>query len=153
MTVPQVISSLQVFWLKFCIHFSFLHPCFMSLASYRPWFQTIIMFLNVKSQVVTVLFELSTTLWRHIGRVEIQLYAFFDVSTKWRWVVRFTSRPFCPQGKSPRYPMDRRLCGPQSWSGRGIEEKNSSTGRESNPYHPIIQPVASCYTDWAIPAH
>jgi hypothetical protein len=24
---------------------------------------------------------------------------------------------------------------------------------ESNPNHPIVQPVASPYTDWAIPAH
>jgi hypothetical protein len=30
-----------------------------------------------------------------------------------------------PQGKSPRYPLDRRLGGPQSRSGRGGEEKNS----------------------------
>jgi hypothetical protein len=30
-----------------------------------------------------------------------------------------------PQGKSPRYPQDRRLGGPQSLSGRGGEEKNS----------------------------
>jgi len=30
-----------------------------------------------------------------------------------------------PQGKSPWYPLDRRMCGPQSNSGRGGEEKNS----------------------------
>jgi hypothetical protein len=30
-----------------------------------------------------------------------------------------------PQGKSPWYPLDRRLGGPQSHSGRGGEEKNS----------------------------
>jgi hypothetical protein len=30
-----------------------------------------------------------------------------------------------PQGKSPWYPLDRRLGGPQSRSGRGGEEKNS----------------------------
>jgi hypothetical protein len=30
-----------------------------------------------------------------------------------------------PQGKSPRYPLDRRLDGPQNRSGRGGEEKNS----------------------------
>jgi hypothetical protein len=28
-------------------------------------------------------------------------------------------------GKSPLYPLDRRLSGPQSRSGRGGEEKNS----------------------------
>jgi hypothetical protein len=30
-----------------------------------------------------------------------------------------------PQGKSPWYPLDRRLGGPQSRYGRGGEEKNS----------------------------
>jgi hypothetical protein len=34
-------------------------------------------------------------------------------------------RPLYPQGKSPRYPLYRRLGGPQSRSGRGGEEKNS----------------------------
>jgi hypothetical protein len=45
-------------------------------------------------------------------------------------VVSFTTRPLYPQGKSPWYPLDRRLGGPQSRSGRGGEEKNSQ--------HPII---------------
>jgi hypothetical protein len=30
-----------------------------------------------------------------------------------------------PPGKSPWYPLDRRLSGPQSHSGRSDEEKNS----------------------------
>jgi hypothetical protein len=30
-----------------------------------------------------------------------------------------------PQGKSPWYPLGRRLGEPQSWSGHGVEEKNS----------------------------
>jgi hypothetical protein len=40
-------------------------------------------------------------------------------------VVSFTPRPLYPQGKSPWYPLDRKLGGPQSRSGRGGEEKNS----------------------------
>jgi hypothetical protein len=40
-------------------------------------------------------------------------------------VVSFTPRPLYPQGKSPWYPLDRRLGGPQSRSGRDGEEKNS----------------------------
>jgi hypothetical protein len=48
-----------------------------------------------------------------------------DLGTRWRWVVSFTSRPLYPQGKSPRYPLDRKLGGPQSRSGRGGQEKNS----------------------------
>jgi len=39
--------------------------------------------------------------------------------------VRFTSRPLYPQGESPWYPLDRRLGGLQSSSGRGGEEKNT----------------------------
>jgi hypothetical protein len=59
-------------------------------------------------------------------------------------VVSFTSRPLYPQGKSPWYPLDRRLGGPQSRSGHGGEEKNSQplSGIEL----PIIQPVAQRYT-------
>jgi hypothetical protein len=37
----------------------------------------------------------------------------------------FTLRALYPQGKSPWYPLDRRLGGPQSRSGGGCEEKNS----------------------------
>jgi hypothetical protein len=53
-------------------------------------------------------------------------------------------RPLCPQGKSPWYPFDRRLCGPQSRNGRGGEEKNSRPPPGTEP--PIIQPVAQRYT-------
>jgi hypothetical protein len=56
--------------------------------------------------------------------VEVQLHAFFDLGTRWRWVVSFTPRPLYPQGKSPWYTLDRRLGGPESRSGRGGEEKN-----------------------------
>jgi hypothetical protein len=52
----------------------------------------------------------------------------FDLGTCWRWVVSFTPRPFyppatLPSGKEPRYPLDRRLSGPQNWSGRHREKK------------------------------
>jgi hypothetical protein len=36
-------------------------------------------------------------------------------------VVSLTLRPFYPQGKSPCYPLDRRLGGSQCHSGRGGE--------------------------------
>jgi hypothetical protein len=57
-----------------------------------------------------------------------------------------------PQGKSAWYPLDRRLCGSQSRFGRGGKDKNSQPRRESNPPTPIVQPVASRFTDWAITA-
>jgi hypothetical protein len=52
-------------------------------------------------------------------------WGILDLGTRWRWVVSSTPRPSLPQGKSLRYPLDRRLSGPQSRSGRGGEEKNS----------------------------
>jgi hypothetical protein len=66
------------------------------------------------------------------------------LSTRWRWVVSFTSRPLHPQGKSPKYPLHRRLGGPQSWSERDGEEKNSQPLPKLEP--PIIQSVIQPYT-------
>jgi hypothetical protein len=51
---------------------------------------------------------------------------------------------FTLQGKSPLYPLDRRLGGPQSRTGRGGEEKNSQIppGIEPwNPDHPARSPA------------
>jgi hypothetical protein len=41
-----------------------------------------------------------------------------------------------PTGKSPSYPLDRRLGGPQSRSGCGSEEKNSQPPPEIEPEIP-----------------
>jgi hypothetical protein len=49
-----------------------------------------------------------------------------------------------PQGRSPWYPLDRRLGGPQRQSGSGGEEKNSQSLPGLKPL--IIQPVAQRYT-------
>jgi hypothetical protein len=67
-----------------------------------------------------------------------------DRGTRWRWVVSFTPRPLYTQGMSPRYPLDSKLDGPQSHSGRGGEEKNSQPPPGLEP--PIIHPVAQRYT-------
>jgi hypothetical protein len=55
--------------------------------------------------------------------------------------------PLYPQEKSPWYPTDRRLGGPQSQSECSGEEKNSQplTGLEP----PIIQPVAQHSLNYA----
>jgi hypothetical protein len=55
---------------------------------------------------------------------------FFDLGTSWRGVVSFTSGE-----KSPRYPLDRKLGGAQSRSGRRGE--NSLTYWDSN-YDPSV---------------
>jgi len=49
-----------------------------------------------------------------------------------------------PQGKSPWYPLEGMLGGPQNRSGRGGEEKNSQPLLGLEP--PNIQPVAERYT-------
>jgi hypothetical protein len=67
-----------------------------------------------------------------------------ELSTRWSWVVSFMSWPLYPQGKSPWYPLDRRLGGLQSWSGHSGEEKNSQPLPRLKP--PIIQAVGQCYT-------
>jgi hypothetical protein len=56
-----------------------------------------------------------------------------------------------PSEKDLMVPLDKRVCGPQSRSWRGCEEKNSHLlpGLET----PINQAVAQRYTDWAIAAH
>jgi hypothetical protein len=59
-------------------------------------------------------------------------------------MVNFTLRSLYPQGKSPRYPLDRKLGGPQGRYQRDDKKKNSEPlpGLEI----PIIQPVAQRYT-------
>jgi hypothetical protein len=55
-----------------------------------------------------------------------------------------------PRGRDPRYPLDRRLGGPQSrvWT-QGLEEKSSVSVGDRTP---VVQSVVRHYTDWATPA-
>jgi hypothetical protein len=46
---------------------------------------------------------------------------------------------YTPPGKSPRYPLDRRLGGPQSRSGGGGEGKETPVPSENR--NPVVQPV------------
>jgi hypothetical protein len=75
-----------------------------------------------------------------------------DFGTRRRWVVRFTPPVALHPRKSPWYPLDRRLGGPQSQSGRGGEEKNSQPLPGLKP--PIIQSVAQrCITELSRPRY
>jgi hypothetical protein len=57
-----------------------------------------------------------------------------DLGTR-RFVASFTPWSLVSWGKSPRYPLDRRLGGPQSRSGRG-DEKNSQSLPGIEPLNP-----------------
>jgi len=72
---------------------------------------------------------------------EVQLYSFFNLSAKWGWVVIATPQPLYP-GKETRYPLYRRLGGPQGHSG---QVWNISPSLGFIPWN--AQPVASHYTD------
>jgi hypothetical protein len=61
-------------------------------------------------------------------------------------VVSFTPLPLYPQGKSPWYPLNRRLGGLRAVLDAVVKRKIPSPRRESNPRTPIIQPVAQRYT-------
>jgi hypothetical protein len=53
-----------------------------------------------------------------------------------------------PRGKDPRHPLDRRLGGPRSRSGK-VEEKSFAYVEDRTP---VVQFVANYYTEWATPA-
>jgi hypothetical protein len=49
----------------------------------------------------------------------VQVYStIFYLRTRWKWVISFTLLPLYPRGNSLRYPLDMRLGGHQSRSGR-----------------------------------
>jgi len=79
--------------------------------------------------------QLSTMPWRHIRE-----WRYSSLHSWWRWAVSFA-----PQGKSPWYPLDRRLVGPQSWSGCDDEKKKSllSPFWELNPGHPACNLITT----------
>jgi hypothetical protein len=58
--------------------------------------------------------------------------------------------PLYPQGKSPRYPLVRRMGGPQRRSGQRGGKIWPYRDSNSDPY--LVEPVASLYTDHAIPS-
>jgi hypothetical protein len=63
--------------------------------------------------------------WRRLGGEEVWLLLILDLGTRWEWVVSVTPLPrFYSRGKDPRYPLYRRLGGPQSRSGHRGQRKN-----------------------------
>jgi len=82
---------------------------------------------------------------RPSGGVEVWLYSFFNLGAKWcGWS---TSRPGRLTPGNPRFPLYRRLGGPQGRSGR-VRKISLPSGFDPR----TVQPLASRYTDCAIPA-
>jgi hypothetical protein len=68
---------------------------------------------------------------------------FLDLGTCWKWVVRFTPLQLYPLGKSPRYPLDRRLGGTLEPVWTTWRRENSWPYRHSNSGPSADQLVAS----------
>jgi len=77
----------------------------------------------------------------------IALPIFNPVPNESRWQ---TPRPGRFNAEKPRRPLHRRLGGPQDQSGRAWKIKNLVPPSGFQPR--TVQPVASCYADYGIPA-
>jgi hypothetical protein len=75
--------------------------------------------------------------WRHMGDWRYSS-TILNLGNRWRWVVSFTPWPLYL-----RHPLDRRLGGPQRWSG--------CCGEEKNLVMPGIEPGQSIPLSVAIP--
>jgi hypothetical protein len=69
-----------------------------------------------------------------------------DLGNGWRWVVSFMPLLLYLHGKSPQYPLDRRLGRPQSQSGHCGGERKSCPCLDSNPGRPAhsLQYLVQC---------
>ena len=97
--------------------------------------------VKVKCTLVHAL-RLCTGRTAHRGSRGIAL-PFHDLGTRRGWGVSFTPRPLFTPGKT-RYPLYRRLSGPQGRSGH-VRKISPPTGFDPR----MVQPVASRYTNYA----
>jgi hypothetical protein len=95
--------------------------------------------------------NVNVKLWKHEGEWSCS-FSILYLGTRWRWLVSFTPRPLYTWGNLLRYPLNMRLCGPQSRSGHRGGAKKFCLYRDSNFGPSVVHPVASGYTDRAIPA-
>ena len=80
--------------------------------------------------------------WRHRGGVEVQLHSFFNLGTRWRWLVNATPWPLYRR----EWPGAHSIGG---WVGPRVALDGCG---KSRPHRDSI-PLPSSYSDWAIPAH
>jgi hypothetical protein len=100
--------------------------------------------------------KVASVLWKHMGEYGYSS-SILDLVIRWRWVVSFRPLPLYLRGKSPRYPLDRRLRGPQSPPKRCEEEKNLALpGIEPGPSSPLLYQLSYpdfplAWRDWGKP--
>jgi hypothetical protein len=70
---------------------------------------------KVRGEVVPVLIK--HYLMKTYEGVDVEIHIFLTSALVWRCMVSFTPRSLYSQGKSPRYPLDRRLGAHQGQSG------------------------------------
>jgi hypothetical protein len=87
--------------------------------------------IRVKGKV-PVLNWVSTVPWRRVGEWRYSC-TIPDLGTRWRWVVSLTRWRLYHCGKSPWYPLNRTLGGPQSRFWRCGVEKNMLPLTEIEP--------------------
>jgi hypothetical protein len=75
-----------------------------------------------------------------------------DLGTRWRWWSASRPGRFIPRKRAPGTHWIGGWVGPRTVLDVVVKRKIPSPHRESNPRTPIVQPVAQCYTDWAITA-
>jgi hypothetical protein len=74
-------------------------------------------------------------------------YTILSLSTGWRCVVSFSTLQLYPRGNSPRYPVDRRLGGPQNRLGRYGEEQSLTPIGNRIPVPVSSRPNPTNYTE------
>jgi hypothetical protein len=86
-----------------------------------------------------------------IGGVDVYIHNFWTSAlAAGEWSASLLGR-FTLGGKSPRYPLDRRLDGPRAGLD-DVEETNCVSSWHANSDPSVVHPAASRYTDYAIPA-
>jgi hypothetical protein len=82
--------------------------------------------------------------WRHTEEWRYSSAIFYSGT---RWMCQFHAPAALPLGKSPRYPLGRRLGGPQSWYGLCGEERKFASARNQTPVMPPHS-YTDCSMEW-----
>lgn len=86
--------------------------------------------------------------WRHTSVLQLYLYSFFNLNARSGWVISATPQPLYPSETPCSLPTVQEA----GWASEpiGMDTENLT----SLVFKPrTVQPAASCYNDYAIPAH